>query len=187
MSLQWNMQARELISSTETKGKTMKLISEYWDDNSQVMGDDTLVEVARSFEIDTEREVDRYVSVEVRCGVEALNSEGVPVTDPDEVAELHEEWLGWSDERDKAQRYARVGWSMSAFMHWANENPEPIRYVWDSCETWATKESLDDEYKNGETYYGESYSERYFTNEADALEHARRYLRTYEWERDFSF
>lgn len=187
MSLQWNMQARELISSTETKGKTMKLISEYLDGNVQVMGDDTFVEIARSFEIDTERETDRYVSIDIVHGVQALNSEGEPVTDPDKIAELDEKWLEWSDERDKAQRYARAGWSMSAFMHWANENPEPIRYAWESCEIWATKESLDDEYENHETYYGESYSQRYFTSEGEALEHASRDLQSYDWERDFSF
>lgn len=165
----------------------MKLISEYWDDTAQVMGDDTLVEVARSFEIDTERETDRYVSIEIVHGVKALNSEGEPVTDPEQIAELEEKWLEWSDERDKAQRHALVSWSVSSFMRWEDKNPEPISYSWVACEEYATKDDLEAEYDNHEYEYGESYSYTSFNSEAEALEDAERMLRSVNWERDFSF
>lgn len=165
----------------------MKLISEYWDDNSQVMGDDTLVEVARSFEIDTEREVDRYVSVEIRCGIEARDKDNEIVTDLEEIAKLEEEWLEWSDERDKAHRHALVSWSVSSFMRWEDKNPEPISYSWVACEEYATKDDLEAEYDNHEYEYGESYSYTSFNSEAEALEDAKRMLRSVNWERDFSF
>lgn len=160
----------------------MKLISEYWDDNGCSMGDDTLVEVARSFEIDTERETDRYVSVEIRCGIEARDKDNEIVTDPEEIAKLEEEWLEWSDERDKARRHALASWSASSFMRWEDANPEPIHHAWETREEYATKDDLEAEYDNHEYEYGERYSYTTFSSEAAALEDAKRMLRSINWE-----
>lgn len=162
----------------------MKLISEYWDDNGCSMGDDTLVEVARSFEIDTEREVDRYVSVEIQCGIVARDKDNEIVTDPDEIAKLEEEWLEWSDRHDDVVRHARneYNWHADSVMRWEDANPEPIRYAWESCEDYATKDNLEAEYDNHQREYGESYSYTTFNSEAAALEDAKRMLRSINWE-----
>ena len=163
-----------------------EVVSEWRDERSQMMGDDYLVEHEQSFEVDTHRETDRYVSYAAYAGVKALDVDNEAVTDEELLVKLQ------ADSVERERKFEEIrsqpsyisGWP-SKLDQWAVENPKPLRWVWDGTTEIATKDSKDDDYDNHEYDYSYS-SSMFFDKKEQALTDMRYWLDGVDPIRDLS-